>query len=281
MMCQKRISLLKRSKFLSNANVLKSKSTIFISDIHLSGHNNALQKLFLDFLQGPALKAERLYILGDLFDVWVGNDINVEFHENVFKALKQLSDNGIALFFMAGNRDFLLEKSSLKKAHIQNLPDPSVIDLYGKPTVLTHGDKLCTEDILYQRYRRFAQHPFTRLIFLLLPKKIRTHIAQKLRKNSQKYQKHQTLKILDVSQCAVERMMKKLSVQQMIHGHVHRPKFHFFNVLGKSFKRYVLGDWHTVASFIISTPTEISLATYNSHEGIKIKATQTLADLAL
>ncbi len=275
MMCQKKMSSLKRLRSLLPLN-----STVFISDIHLSEHDSALQELFLSFLQGPALNAKRLYILGDLFDVWVGKDINVEFHDKIIHSLKKLSDKGISLYFMAGNRDFLLENNFMKKAQIQKLSDPTVIELYGKSTVLTHGDKLCTDDILYQRYRSFAQHPLTRMIFLLLPKKVRTNIARKLRMNSQNYQKNQALTILDVTQEAVEKMMTKFSVDHLIHGHVHRPKFHNMNVSGKTLKRFVLGDWHkTSASLIFSTPTDISLATYNPIDGIQIKESQTLADL--
>lgn len=258
-----------------------SNATLFISDIHLSGHDSALQNLFLDFLQGPALEAEKLFILGDLFDVWVGDDLDPPFHEQICLALKQLSDKGIPLYFMAGNRDFLLEKQFLRKANIQKLSDPTMIDLYGKRTLLTHGDKLCTQDVAYQRYRRIAQHPLTRFLFLKLPKSIRTNIARKLRLKSQHYQKHQTLTILDVTQEAVDKMILRFSADQLIHGHVHRPKFHDFKIQGKSLKRFVLGDWHTSASLIISTPTDISLATYNLIDGIKIKATQALDDLPL
>ncbi|MBS0288525.1 MAG: UDP-2,3-diacylglucosamine diphosphatase [Proteobacteria bacterium] len=246
-------------------------TTLFISDLHLSAYQTPLQELFSAFLQGPAKQAQTIYILGDLFDVWVGQDIHAHFYDKIAIQLKKLTDKGIYIYFMAGNRDFLLQKSFLKHAGIQKIPDPTLIDLYGKPTLLTHGDKLCTQDIAYQRYRKIAQHPLTKMIFLKLPKRIRANIANKLRLKSQQYQRNQSLSILDVCQDSALSLMQQYKVKQLIHGHVHRPCFHEMRILNTKANRFVLGDWHKHASFIISTPTQISLATFSPQENIQIE----------
>jgi len=243
-------------------------STLFISDIHLSSKNPALADIFFQFLEGPAREAEALYILGDLFDVWVGNDIDIAFQKKVQHALKTLSSQGIKLYFINGNRDFLLSNAFLKEAGCQKLNDPTIIDLHGTPTLLTHGDKLCTQDIAYQRYRCIAQHPLTRFIFLKLPKKTRENISQKLRQKSQQYQRGQETTILDVSLDAVDKLMDRYKVTQMIHGHVHRPKIHTLSINEKAASRIVLGDWYTTGSVIVSKPTGTVLAIYEPKTGL-------------
>lgn len=249
--------------------MLDPQSTVFISDIHLSAQDSALQNLFIDFLQGPASFAESIYILGDLFDVWVGKDIQPEFHDKISEIFSQLTAKGISLYFMVGNRDFLIQSSFLKKANLKKLNDPTLITLHGVPTILTHGDKLCTQDIAYQRYRLVAQNPITRFLFLSLPKSLRERIARKLRLKSKLHQQKQNMTILDVVQNAVNDMMNRYGVTQMIHGHVHRPNIHSFELGKKAAKRLVLGDWHNMVSFIISTPTENCLATYEPSKGIQ------------
>lgn len=261
--------------------MLTPNTTLFISDIHLSEANSALQALFLDFLQGPALFVERVFILGDLFDAWVGKDINKDFQETIKCALKALSEKGIELFFMAGNRDFLIQRSFLKEANIKQIPDPTIIQLHGVPTLLTHGDRLCTQDVAYQRYRRVAQNPFTRFLFLSLPKRVRRNIGQKLRQKSQQYQRTQNTNILDVSLDAVQACMLRHQVTQLIHGHVHRPYIHDVLLQGIHGKRLVMGDWHTEASLLICNPAENSLATYHPKTGIKVKASYTLSELTI
>ncbi len=172
---------------------------------------------------------------------------------------------------MSGNRDFLIANKFLKQANITKLADPTVITLHGIPTLLTHGDKLCTQDIAYQRYRRIAQHPITRFLFLCLPKRTRENIGRKLRKKSQAYQQTQNIKILDVSESTVEEYFIQYNTPQMIHGHVHRPNIHDHAILDKQTKRFVLGDWHTMGSVIISTPEQTALAVFDPIQGIQIK----------
>jgi len=236
---------------------------LFISDLHLSATNPEMVALFMHFLEGPVKGAKALYILGDLFDVWVGQDIHTEFQNTIQQALANVVISGTPVFFMNGNRDFLMNNAYLKAAGIKRLDDPTLIDLHGTPTLLMHGDTLCTQDKAYQRFRRIAQNPITKFLFLSLPKKKRDIISKKLRAKSQQYQKTQTLTILDVTEEAVKRAMNKYQVNQLIHGHVHRPNIH-------DNKRFVLGDWHHSASLIISTPERNCLATYDATNGIKI-----------
>jgi UDP-2,3-diacylglucosamine hydrolase len=233
----------------------KPNSIIFISDLHLSAQDPIGVARFLDFLAGPAQHAKVLYILGDLFDVWVGEDLNTDFQIEIQKALIGLSEKGIGLFFIAGNRDFLIQARYLQKAGCKRLPDPTIINLHGTPTLITHGDKLCTQDIAYQRYRRVAQHPITRFLFMCLPKKTRQRIGQQLREKSQRYQKQQDVRILDVFLPTVDQWFTQYQVKQMIHGHVHRPAIHESGAN----KRLVLGDWHKKISYIESTPEGIQL----------------------
>ncbi len=266
-MCPKMMLLSKRLKSLFETN-----STLFISDLHLSAQEDALQDLFFNFVKGPALMAEKIYVLGDLFDIWVGKDIQTPFHNKVAAAFKTLHNKGISLYFMAGNRDFLLQRDFLIKSGLQKLSDPSLISLYGKPMLLTHGDKLCTQDIAYQRYRKIAQHPITQKFFLLLPRKTRLSIAEKLRHKSKQYQQHQHHDILDVTPGAVQDIMQRFKVPYLLHGHVHRPQFHQVEGIIPNGHRFVLGDWHQKGSFIISSSTEIKLATFSHQQEIDILA---------
>jgi len=246
------------------------KRIIFISDLHLSAANPNMAALFMDFLKGPVKGAQALYILGDLFDVWVGQDIHTAFQLSIQQALSAVVKNGTAVYFMNGNRDFLMQNAYLTAVGIKRLTDPTIIDLYGTPTLLMHGDSLCTEDKAYQRFRRVAQNPITRFLFMCLPKKMRDNISKKLRAKSQQYQKTQSLTILDVTEVAVHKVMRQHQVSQLIHGHVHRPNIHEVNSGAKGSKRLVLGDWHDKASLIISTPEGNSLATYDVKDGVKI-----------
>lgn len=259
--------------------MLPPNTTLFISDLHLSPQADDLLALFLAFLQGPAQQAKQLYILGDLFNVWAGKDINPVFHTQIQQALKALALQGISLFFMSGNRDFLIENTFLEKAHCQKLPDPYLINLQGIPTLLTHGDILCTQDVAYQRYRRIAQHPLTRFLFLRLPKRLRQKISEKLRAKSQQYQRTQKAPTLDVTPHCAEQFIQRFAVRQLIHGHVHRPHIHDLWLNQRLHKRLVLGDWGKQGSVIISTPQRTSLATFSPANGLTIQQSYPLETL--
>lgn len=258
------MSSLKGLKYLLTRNTV-----VFISDLHLSATNNEVVALFMAVLNGPVKDAKALYILGDLFDVFVGKDLHTEFQQSIQQALADVVNRGTPVYFMNGNRDFLIQNDYLKAAGIQRISDPTIIDLQGVPTLLMHGDTLCTQDKAYQRFRRIAQNPITRFIFMRLPKKTRDNISKKLRAKSQQYQKSQSMTILDVTQEAVSEAFRKHKVSQLIHGHVHRPNIHDHQVAGKACKRLVLGDWHHHASLIISTPEGNDLMTYDMKNGLE------------
>lgn len=259
--------------------MLPLNSVLFVSDIHLSEQAPQLTELFMQFLQGPALDAKAVYVLGDLFDVWVGEDLSPPFHKALFNAFNALTHNHVELYFMPGNRDFLVSASFLQTVSAKRLNDRSVIDLHGIPTLLMHGDLLCTHDKGYQHYRKIAQHPLTRYLFLKLPRHTRDKIAKTLREKSKSYQRTKPLSILDVDNSAVELEMKSLNVRQLIHGHVHRPAIHDLQVNNQSAKRAVLGDWtEKTGSLILSTPSEITLAEFHNNGSIAPKQVYTLEE---
>lgn len=248
---------MKRWKLLPPKN-----SNLFIADLHLSPESPALP-LFLQFLQGPAKKAKALYILGDLFDAWLGEDIDCELQQTVKKALQTLAGQGVKLFFMAGNRDFLIPASFFTAIPCQKLSDPTLIDLHGVPTLLTHGDLFCTKDRLYQYYRYIVQRSLVAFLFLKLPRALRQKIGQVLRQRSQSHQKKQPDTALDVFTPTVKAWAKRYAIKQLIHGHTHRPAVHVHDFA----KRIVLGDWGNSARFVISTEEKTILADF-SEKGI-------------
>jgi len=255
--------------------LLPPNSVLFVSDVHLSEHQSELTNLFLAFLQGPALQATALYILGDLFDVWVGEDISFPFHSDIHAAFKRLKANNIPIYFIAGNRDFLISSNYLQQIGCKKLPDRMTLSLHGIPTLLMHGDLLCTQDRYYQYYRKVAQHPITRFLFLMLPKETRQNIGRKLRAKSRAYQQGKPLEILDVDPATVQTEMHKSKTRQFIHGHVHRADIHSYKENGS--KRIVLGDWHeNKGSFVISTPVETILAEFYSDNRIVLQQSYAL-----
>lgn len=228
-------------------------------------------------MRGPASEAEALYILGDLFDVWVGEDLTSPFHNELVDAFNMLSAKRIPIYFMPGNRDFLVSSAYLKKSKIIALADRVVIDLHEIPTLLMHGDLLCTQDIAYQRYRKVAQHPFTRAFFLKLPRRMRQAIAKSLRQNSKRYQKNQPFNILDVTPETVIHEMENAKVISMIHGHVHRPAIHDLEINRQPANRVVLGDWNeSIGSVVIASPGKITLATFTADQTLAAKSCLTL-----
>ena len=226
------------------------KHTLFISDLHLEPERPEITQCFLDFLQHQVRKADALYILGDFFEVWIGDDENTPFQRAIIAALKHLTDRGFPIYFMQGNRDFLIGDDFMRATGCQFLPDPTVITLYGKKVLLTHGDALCTADLSHQRFRRYTQNPRARRFFLALPLFIRRAIARGIRKTSQRHTANVSYTIMDVTQSAVEHAMEAHDVLQLIHGHTHKPAIHPFILENKPRQRIVLGDWHTQGSVL-------------------------------
>ncbi|MCP4994067.1 MAG: UDP-2,3-diacylglucosamine diphosphatase [Gammaproteobacteria bacterium] len=226
--------------------------TLFISDLHLSPEHPETIDLFLRFLAERANQADSLYILGDLFDAWIGDDFNQPPIPELLASIRQLSDQGVELYFMHGNRDFLIGEGFATNTGCRLLNDPTVIDLYGTPTLLMHGDLLCTDDIEYQKARIMLRNPA--FIAQLLSKSIpeRLAIAADYRKQSGEAISNKAADIMDVNQQAVEQMMIKQGVARLIHGHTHRPDCHDFDLQGEPAQRMVLPEWHEDSAGFLS-----------------------------
>lgn len=227
------------------------RQTLFISDLHLSTDQPSITDLFLDFLETQAMTADEVYILGDLFEVWIGDDDHSEFNNKIQNAIKEVTANEIPVFFMRGNRDFLIGDRFMAATGCVLLTDPCVINLYGTPTLLTHGDMLCTKDVKHQWWRKFSQSLIVRNFYLNLPLSLRRAIARSIRNKSQARNRTMPMSLMDVSQSAVEKLMLEENALQMIHGHTHQPGIHTFNLNNQKAKRIVLGAWHEKASVLI------------------------------
>lgn len=228
-------------------------ATLFISDLHLSGQRSDITRQFISFLNGEARQAEAVYILGDLFEAWLGDDMVLpEYHEAI-AAMKMLVENGVPLYVLHGNRDFLLQKKFTDMSGAILLDDPSEIDLYGVPTLLLHGDTLCTDDVEYQKFRAMVRNPAWQAEMLSRTPQERLTLAREYREMSQAETGNKAEEIMDVNSEAVARLMTEKNVYNMIHGHTHRPAIHDFEVNGQPARRTVLGDWYKQGSFLVCT----------------------------
>lgn len=200
---------------------------------------------FLRFLEEEASQHQSLYILGDLFEVWLGDDLSTEEHLPVLQALQQTRKQGTAIYLQHGNRDFLLGRQFEQQSDCTLIPDPWRIELDGRPTLLTHGDTLCSEDVSYQRYRRWIRNPVTTWLLRHLPQPLRRRIGQALRQRSDSDKQQKSSAIMDVTQQQVEEMMQQWRCSTLIHGHTHRPAIHPFKPGDQPAERIVLGDWES------------------------------------
>lgn len=215
------------------------KHSYFISDLHLSETRPELTALFVDFMQQLAPQAERVYILGDLFDFWIGDDEQSPCIEQVKNCIQSLTAQGVKCYFQHGNRDFLLGERFAKETGIQLLPDYQVIDLYNKKILLCHGDTLCIDDVAYQQFRYKVHQKWRQRLFLWLPLKVRVKIAEKIRAKSNQDKQGKPLEIMDVNPAFTAQKIQEYGVALLIHGHTHREAIHH----EKGFTRIVLGDW--------------------------------------
>ncbi len=236
--------------------------TLFIADLHLSEHEPAITAGFLRFLHEDAIQADSLYILGDLFDYWIGDDDNNPLHREIASALKTVQQQGVTCYFIHGNRDFLLGSHFAKESGVILLPQEKVLELYGKRVLILHGDTLCTDDEDYQRYRKRVHTPWVQRLFLLLPLSIRQKIAVKMRANSQSVNSRKSEAIMDVNQQAVIDAFERYQADWMIHGHTHRPFVHEIPLHDKTVYRGVLGAWHHQGSMFKVTDTSIDLISF-------------------
>lgn len=224
-------------------------SVLFISDLHLEAERPDITRAFLHFLEMQAAQADALYILGDFFEVWMGDDVMDAFQQHIADALRQLTASGVPVFIMHGNRDFLIGSRFCQYTGCTLLPEGSVIELYGERILLLHGDSLCTADESYQRLRCKLRHPFTRWLLTRLPLRTRQKLARKLRNASQQQTRMKAAEITDVTPTAVEASMKAVQVNTLIHGHTHRPAIHEWMLNQQTMRRIVLGDWDRHAWF--------------------------------
>jgi len=230
-------------------------TTLFISDLHLDPARPDITTQALEFLDTETRGAEALYILGDLFEAWVGDDDPEPEKRRVIDALRRLSDEGLACFFMHGNRDFLVGEGFATASGCTLLEDPTVIELYGTRVLLMHGDTLCTDDREYQAFRAMVRNPAWQQGMLARPLSERRALARQLRETSAANMAGKSMEIMDVNQGAVEAVMQEHGIYTLLHGHTHRPAVHHFEIDGHEATRIVLGDWYTQGS-VLSWNTE-------------------------
>ncbi len=225
--------------------------TLFISDIHLTEQDPIITAAFLDLVQHQAQQCQQVYILGDLFDVWLGDDAITTFHEVILNAIYALSQQGSEVFFMHGNRDFLVGDIFAQRTGCHLLDQTTVIDLNGQKTLLLHGDQLCSEDVDYQQFRQQVRNPTWQQSFLSLPIPQRIQLASQARDMSTSKTQQTADAILDASQQTIIKTMQAANVSQLIHGHTHRPAVHHFLLNGQMAERIVLGDWGPKCSTLL------------------------------
>ncbi len=225
---------------------IPQRQTFFISDLHLAGERLEINTLFFQFLENIAIKAESLYILGDLFDYWLGDDQldHDPLARQIADALKILAQRGVNVFFMSGNRDFLIGQRFAHEAGLVILTDPTIINLYGQQILLMHGDTLCTDDVMYQKFRVQTRNTDWINATLASPYEARQQLAQSIRDQSDSAKSQKAEEIMDVAEAAVQQAFREYRYPVLIHGHTHRPATHQYVVDGHECERWVLADWH-------------------------------------
>lgn len=228
-------------------------TTLFISDLHLDGTRPDISAQFLDFLEREARSAKALYILGDLFEAWIGDDDPDPDKRRVVAGLRAVTNAGVKSFLIHGNRDFLIGKRFCRETGIELLADGTVIDLYGRRVLLMHGDLLCTDDRAYQRLRRIVRNPAVQFVMRRLTLRQRQRLAERMRAGSKEHIASMDIaapQIMDVNQDEVRRTFARFGVDCIIHGHTHRPAVHEMQIDGHEAVRIVLGDWYEQGSVL-------------------------------
>lgn len=227
--------------------------------IFISAWKNRRSPPVFCVFSGEARNADALYILGDLFEAWIGDDDPNPLHRQMAAAIKAVSDSGVPCYFIHGNRDFLLGKRFARESGMTLLPEEKVLELYGRRVLIMHGDTLCTDDAGYQAFRAKVHKPWLQTLFLALPLFVRKRIAARMRANSKEANSSKSLAIMDVNQNAVVSAMEKHQVQWLIHGHTHRPAVHELIANQQPAFRVVLGAWHTEGSMVKVTADDVEL----------------------
>ncbi|HIE9468791.1 TPA: UDP-2,3-diacylglucosamine diphosphatase [Klebsiella variicola subsp. variicola] len=234
-------------------------ATLFIADLHLQTEEPAITAGFLRFLQGEARQADALYILGDLFEAWIGDDDPNPLHQQIASAIKAVVDAGVPCYFIHGNRDFLVGQRFARQSGMLLLAEEERLDLYGREVLIMHGDTLCTDDPGYLAFRAKVHTPWIQRLFLALPLLIRRRIAARMRADSKAANSSKSMDIMDVNPQAVVDVMERHHVQWLIHGHTHRPAVHELQANGQPAWRVVLGAWHSEGSMVKVTTDDVEL----------------------
>jgi UDP-2,3-diacylglucosamine hydrolase len=230
--------------------------TAFISDLHLTPGRARINEIFFDFLRGPARTADALYILGDLFEYWAGDDDLLDpLNAHVASALADLSSRGVPIMLMHGNRDFMLREGFSRAAGAKLIADSVTVDLYGTPTLLMHGDTLCRDDHRYQALRARMRSPLWQRLFLFQPLWLRRAEIERGRRMSERSKRTKSTEIMDVTSVAVEEAFRASGCSRMIHGHTHRPAMHLHAVQGRTCERWVLSDWYQHGQYLRVDPS--------------------------
>ena len=225
-------------------------TTLFISDLHLEASQPEIGEQFLSYLNGEARETEALYILGDLFEVWLGDDDPNPYYAAMKTALRELADAGVPMYFMHGNRDFTIGKDFAAETGVEILDDPTIVELYGESVLLCHGDSLCTDDVEYQQVRTMIRNPDWQAMMLAKSIEERIAFALQAREESQARGESMSDGIMDVNQDAVIAILREHGVATLLHGHTHRPAIHDLDLGDRSAKRIVLGDWYEQGSIV-------------------------------
>ena len=226
--------------------------TLFISDLHLSPDTPQATHTLLRFLRETAPAADALYVLGDLFEYWIGDEgLAQPFAKEIATALRALAQGGVPIYFMHGNRDFLICQRFALASGMKLLADPAIVDLYGTRTVLMHGDTLCSDDVDYQKFRAMVRNPAWQQAFLARPLDERVRMAREVRGKSEQAKQVKNMAIMDVSPETVEAALRAHGYARLIHGHTHRPARHEHQVDGHACERWVLADWYDHGSYLM------------------------------
>jgi len=225
--------------------------SIFISDLHLSAERPHINQQFFGFLERTASQAEALYILGDLFECWAGDDdVADPLNAGVAEALRALVAKGTVVSLMHGNRDLLIGREFAQRCGANLMSDPALLDLHGTRTLLMHGDTLCTDDVDYQKFRAYAHNPANQAQFLAQPLAARREQILGLRAQSERSKQEKSIEIMDVSESAVTEVLRSHGYPRLIHGHTHRPAHHVHVIDGHSCERWVLNDWYQRGGYL-------------------------------
>lgn len=236
---------------------------LFISDLHLTPERPTPVRLFERFIAEIAPGAQALYILGDFFEAWVGDDtLDQPFNRGICATLKSLASSGVEVYFMPGNRDFLAGQTFATAAGLTLLADPTEVILHGTPTLLAHGDQYCTDDADYQTFRRQVRDPDWQRQFLAQPLPQRLALAASLRERSEHAKAGKKPEIMDVNPARIEAVLESHAVQRIIHGHTHRPARHELQVEGRIFERWVLPDWYETGGYLTCDASGCRLSSF-------------------